>query len=221
MSKAILDFKGEQNLLSSNSKDCIATRIVLVEKKICLMDSNPPRARLMPCTSEPHFFLLWKDPPRIRIILPLAICFVLLGKSTQVLLLFALPLVNLGKGTKHSHQLTIGQFKYTSNFLFDLPLENVGRASQGNQEFPMTHSWLCCENFASHGNLSMMFIGIGAQWEPIPMGITNWRGFGETLSFTQSPQIIFHLNPLVLWSTQKNEGFCGDILGLSKPKSAW
>jgi hypothetical protein len=137
MRKAILDFKGEQNLLSSNSKDCIATWIDLVEKKICLMDSNPPRARLMPCTSDPHFFLLWRDPPRIRIMLPLTICSVLSGKSTQVLLLFALPLVNLGKASQ-GNQAFPSTHSWASTqvlFLFDLPLENVGRASQGNQEF--------------------------------------------------------------------------------------
>jgi hypothetical protein len=32
-SKAILDFEGQQKLLSSNSKDCLATWIDFVEKK--------------------------------------------------------------------------------------------------------------------------------------------------------------------------------------------
>jgi hypothetical protein len=33
-----------------------------------------------------------------------------------------------------------------------------------------------------------------------PQGDSRLEGFGETIRFTQSPQIMFHLNPLLWWS---------------------
>jgi hypothetical protein len=122
-----------------------------------------------------------------------------LGKSTSFNC-FALSKFRQGKPREPSIPINspLGNLSTQILFWHVLPLSNVGRASQGNQEFPITHEWLCCENFASH-----IFLSTGAQWEPIPKGITNWRGLGETLPFTQSPQIIFHPNPLAWWSTQK------------------